>query len=317
MTPAKTDPNIAIAQEVLQAFDDLNGPQPGFRPAHAKGILLAGNFTPSADAAQLTRAPHLQRPSTRVTVRFSDTTGIPNIPDSDPNASPRGMAIRFHLAEHVHTDIIAHSVDAFPVRNVEEFLELLHAVHASQAGAPSPTPVEMFVAKHPAALEFIQAPKPVPASFVKESFYGVNAYRFTNQGKVSRYGRYRIRPEGANEYLELETAARQAPDFLFDEVKARLAKGAAKMRIAVQIAAADDIVNDSTVHWPKDRVEIEFGTVEFSGVLPNNSAEQQHIIFDPIPRVDGIEPSGDPLLEPRATVYLMSGRRRRKQDAAR
>ena len=37
----------------------------------------------------------------------------------------------------------------------------------------------------------------------------------------------------------------------------------------------------------------------------------QRTIFDPIPRADGIEPSADPLLEVRADVYLMSGRRRR------
>jgi catalase len=48
-------------------------------------------------------------------------------------------------------------------------------------------------------------------------------------------------------------------------------------------------------------------------VLPANEAEQHHIIFDPIPRIDGIEPSGDPLLAPRADVYLMSGRRRRTE----
>jgi len=32
---------------------------------------------------------------------------------------------------------------------------------------------------------------------------------------------------------------------------------------------------------------------------------------DPIPRVDGIEASADPLFEPRANTYSMSGRRRR------
>ena len=48
-------------------------------------------------------------------------------------------------------------------------------------------------------------------------------------------------------------------------------------------------------------------------MLVNNEAEQQHIIFDPIARVDGIEPSGDPLLEPRAAIYLASGRRRRAE----
>ena len=48
-----------------------------------------------------------------------------------------------------------------------------------------------------------------------------------------------------------------------------------------------------------------------NAVVPDNAAEQKQIIFDPIPRVDGIEPSADPLLELRAAIYLMSGRRRR------
>jgi catalase len=65
------------------------------------------------------------------------------------------------------------------------------------------------------------------------------------------------------------------------------------------------------VHWPKDRPEAAFGIIELTQVMPNNDAEQRHIIFDPIPRVDGIEPSGDPLLDPRAAIYLASGRRRR------
>ena len=70
-------------------------------------------------------------------------------------------------------------------------------------------------------------------------------------------------------------------------------------------------MDDSTIHWPQDRPQIEFGTVTLTGVHPNNEAEQRHIIFDPIPRVEGIEPSNDPLLKPRADVYLMAGRRRR------
>ncbi len=311
MTPAKTDSNTTIAQEILQAFDDINPTQPGFRPAHAKGILLAGGFTPSPGAASLTRAPHLKRGTTRVTVRFSDATGLPTIADGDPNASPRGMAIRFHLANHVHTDIIAHSVDGFPARTADEFLEMLRAIHASGPGAGSPMPIETFLATHPAALEFVQTPKPIPVSFLKESFYAVNAYRFINASGVSQFGRYRIRPDGANEYLDETASGKQAPNFLFDEIKEKLARGTAKMKIAVQVAAEEDAVNDSTVHWPKDRPEIEFGVIELMSELPSNETEQQHIIFDPIPRVDGIEPSDDPLLDPRAAIYLASGRRRR------
>ncbi len=88
-------------------------------------------------------------------------------------------------------------------------------------------------------------------------------------------------------------------------------KGAVKMRIVVQVAADGDIVDDSTVDWPTDRTDVGFGTIELTSVMPDNDTAQRHIIFDPIPRVDGIEPSADPLLEPRATIYLISGRRRR------
>jgi catalase len=304
----------SIVSKVLDAFDAINGPHPGYRPGHAKGILLAGTFTPSPAGASLTRAPHLGRSSTPVTVRFSDGTGLPSIPDNDPNASPRGAAIRFHLAEHVHTDIIAHSVNGFPVRTADEFVEFLHAVRASGPDAAHPTPIEKFLGTHPAALEFVQAPKPLPASFLQETFYGVNAYRFTNASGQNRFGRYRIHPEREGRRLDAAEAAQQSPNFLFDEIKEALRKGPARMRISVQIAAEGDPVDDATALWPTDRQQIEFGTVELTGVAPDNDSEQQHIIFDPIPRVDGIDPSADPLLEPRAAIYLASGRRRRSQQ---
>ena len=99
--------------------------------------MCSGTFTPSPEAAKLTRAPHANRPSTPVTVRFSDSTGLPTVPDNDPARSgPRGMAIRFHLGEHAHTDIIAHSTNGFPVRTGEEFVEFMHAAAAFGAGRP-------------------------------------------------------------------------------------------------------------------------------------------------------------------------------------
>src|ERR1700744_620041 len=89
---------LALSQDVIQQFDAIFGLHPGFRPAHAKGILLTGTFTPAADAQSLTKAPHVSGESTPVTVRFSNSTGVPLVPDNDPNANPRGLAIRFHLA---------------------------------------------------------------------------------------------------------------------------------------------------------------------------------------------------------------------------
>src|SRR3954463_9097110 len=128
----------ALITDLLAVLDKLSGGvHPGFRPAHAKGLMCAGTFAPSPEAAKLTRAPHAVRPSTPVTVRYSDSTGLPAVPDNDPARSgPRGLAVRFHLAEHVHTDIVAHSTNGFPVRTGEEFLAFLRAAAAAGAGRP-------------------------------------------------------------------------------------------------------------------------------------------------------------------------------------
>jgi catalase len=305
---------LTLSRNVIDAFDKADrGPHPGFRPAHAKGILLTGEFKPSPEAVSLTRAPHVQRASVPVTVRFSDFAGVPAVADNDPqNASPRGFAVRFHLAEHVHTDIVAHSVDSFPTRTVDEFLEFINALIATDPAGPHPNAIEQFLGKHPAALAFVQTPKPIPTSFARESFYAVSAFRFTNAGGASRYGRYRVLPVAGNEYLDDAGAARRTPNFLFDEIGARVTRGPVRFRVLVQLAQDGDVTDDSTVRWPESRQLITFGEIALAAVAPNNADEQQRIIFDPIPRLDGIEASADPLFEPRANIYLMSGRRRRE-----
>jgi catalase len=312
--PLTTDEKLlTLCRDIIEGFDKADGGiHPGFRPAHAKGILLTGVFTPSSEAASLTRAPHMQRNSTPVTVRFSDFAGIPTVPDNDPQgASPRGCAIRFHLAEHTHTDIVAHSVDTFPARTAEGFLEFLNALIATDPAGPHPNAIEQFLGTHPAALTFVQAPRPIPTSFGRESFYAISAFKFTNANGVSRYGRYRVLPAAGNDCLDEAGVAARSPNFLFDEITERVAKGPVKFRIAVQLAEDGDTVDDATVRWPENRPQLTFGEISLKEIASNNASEQQQIIFDPIPRVDGIEASADPLFEPRANVYLISGRRRR------
>jgi catalase len=303
---------IALSQDLLKEFDTIFGLHPGFRPAHARGVMLTGTFTPDPGAASLTRAPHIARESTPVTVRFSNSTGLPLLPDNDPNANPRGFAIRFNLAEHVHTDIVSHSTDGFPTRTGQEFLEFLRAVAASEQSKLSPSPVEIFLGAHPAALAFVQTPKPTPASFAKESYFGVSALRFTNRDGASRYGRYRILPDAGIEHLDEATTKAKDANFLFDELGQRIAAGPISFQILVQVANENDNVDDATIHWPEERPLIRLGRIVLIALLPDNLRQQKKIIFDPIPRVDGIEPSADPLFELRAAVYLLSGRRRRQ-----
>jgi catalase len=303
---------IALSQDLLKQFDTIFGLHPGFRPAHARGVMLRGTFTPSPDAPSLTRAPHITRDSTPVVARFSNSTGLPQIPDNDPNANPRGLAIRFNLAEHVHTDIISHSTDGFPTRTGQEFLEFLRAAASSDPSQPSPSPIEAFLAGHPKALAFVQTPKPSPSSFARESYFGVTALRFTNEDGVSRFGRYRITPDAGNEQLDDATAKTKDANYLHDELTERITRGPIGFQILVQVANDNDIVDDATVHWPEERTLVNLGRILLTNPVSDNAREQKRIIFDPIPRVDGIEPSDDPLLELRAAIYLLSGRRRRQ-----
>ena len=309
-TETKSAPNPGLSQQLLDALDVISGLHPGFRPAHAKGAMCSGTFTPSPEAVRLTRAPHVTRPSTPVIVRFSDSSGLPAVADNDPKlASPRGIAVRFYLADHVHTDIVAHSHDGFPVRTGEEFLEFLRA--AAAFGQGQPAAFGAFLASHPRARQFVEAPKPIPSSFARESYFAVTAFRFTNQEGQSRHGRFRIRPEAGNDHLSAADAAGRSANFLFDELAQRLARGPVHLGIAVQLAEEGDNVADATAAWPDSGPEVAFGKLTLTARVQDADPELRKIIFDPVPRVDGIDSSGDPLTEVRSEIYLLSGRRRR------
>ena len=298
--------NPILSQQLLDALDALSGVHPGFRPAHAKGLMCTGLFTPSPEAAKLTRAPHASRSSTPVTVRYSNSTGLPTIPDNDPARSgPRGIAVRFHLADHVHTDIVAHSTNGFPVRTGEEFLEFL------RAAAGHPEALGSFLAAHPNAKRFAETPKPIPTSFAREAFFAVTSFKFTSAEGVSRHGRFRIRPEAGTEHLADKDAAAKSETFLFDEIGQRLDRESVRLGVFVQMAEPGDDVADASVTWPDSRTEIAFGTITLTTHVDDQVPERRKVIFDPVPRVDGIDSSGDPLTEVRSDIYLLSGRRRR------
>ena len=115
----KSSPDLS--QQIFEIMSHAPGVQPGHRPLHAKGVVCLGAFSPSADAPSISRAAHF-RATTPVTVRFSDGGSDPAISDSSPEATPRGMAIRFMGGRE--TDIVANSHNGFIVGAGEDFLAL-------------------------------------------------------------------------------------------------------------------------------------------------------------------------------------------------
>ncbi|KAH8726830.1 catalase-like domain-containing protein [Phaeosphaeriaceae sp. PMI808] len=304
---------LETSNGLVAALRGAAGPQPGFRPAHAKGQLLTGTFTPSGDASNLTEAPHFNAPSTPITVRFSSSTGLPQIPDTDPNANPRGIAIRFHLpnvnGHRAHTDIIAHSTKYFPTRTGAEFLEFLKAATGPNAAEAVPE----FLGRHPEALRFIQDPKPSPVSFATQHYFGVNAFKFTKDGKVTTL-RYRIVPVAGEQYVSDEDLKTKSDNYLFDETPQRLASAPFEFKLLAQIAEDGDVTDNATELWPEERKIVELGRIKVEKILSDEESlkEQKQVIFDPIPRVQGVDVSDDPMLDVRANVYLISGRQRRE-----
>jgi catalase len=301
----------SVPEQLVDTMTKLaHGPYKGYRANHAKGIMVSGTFTPAASAATLSKAPHLQKGSVPVLVRFSDATGVPNIPDADDNANPHGMAIRFQLPQDSFTDIVSISVNRFPAATPEDFLAFLNAVAASGPDVPKPSPVEQFLSTHPATLKFVTTPKPAPVSFATLAFYGVNAFQFTNAKGETHYGRYRIVPLAGEKALTAEQAAKATPNYLFEDLPARLKKGKVKFRILVQLSGEGDAINDDTIVWPDSRPQVVLGILTLKAVLPDSQQVEKTFMFSPLNLVDGIGASDDPILAARPAAYAISFGRR-------
>lgn len=299
-----------LYNQVIDALNSIFGSHRGYRPVHAKGILCEGEFRASRDAAMLTKAPHMKGDRIPVQVRFSNFSGVPGVRDGDPTASPRGMAIRFFLKDGSSTDIVAHSYNGFPARDAREFLSFLRALAASGPGAPRPTELDTFLANHPAARRFVEAPKPVPRSFTTESYYAVDAFRFINRDRHSQFGRYRILPGAGEQHFEANETTTLQSDYLFNELASRLHSKPADFRLVVQLATAQDPIDDPTQAWPDDRQKRELGTLVVNRIIADSDTVQRAISFDPARLPEGIEP-GDPLIKVRSAIYAIAAKRQR------
>ena len=301
--PAEKKPLPVALVDTLNKLS--GGPHAGYRANHAKGVLVAGTFTPAPSAASLSKALHFAK-GVPVLVRFSNGTGVPTLPDADPNASPHGIAMRFDLPGGANTDIVSISANDFPVSTPEDFLALLQAVAASGPTAAKPSPIEQFLGSHPAAARFVTTPRPAPVSFGTLAFYGVNAFKFTNAKGESRYARYQILPVAGEHALSKEASAKAAPNYLMDELPKRIARGPVKFRLVAQVAKEGDSTTDPTMVWPADRQRIELGTISLTKVSKDQVKEQKALLFNPLTLPAGIEASADPVLLARPGAYAVS-----------
>ena len=295
----------STAEQVVNVMNKLWGAHPGTRANHAKGAVFEGVFTPTPAGKALSKAALFTAASVPVTVRFSDSTGVPNMPDGDPNANPHGMAIKFHLASGDDVDIVSNSLSFFPVATGEEFRDLLQAVIDSPPDAAHPNKAEKFFGSHPAAGAAFGALH-TPSSFAREVYNGVDTFVFVGADGAKTNFRFKITPDGGPDYVSPADAAKIPPDGLMDEIKKRVAGQEIKFTLNAQLAGPGDPITDATKPYPADRKIVDLGTI----VLKKAIAEEKDLNFLPLNLVSGIEPSDDPLIQMRNDAYAVSYGRR-------
>jgi catalase len=108
--------------------------------------------------------------------------------------------------------------------------------------------------------------------------------------------------------------AKLAPNFLADDMRARLKTGPVKFKLTVQVADAADVTNDATVAWPESRPIITLGELTINSADPDSLAAEKKLLFVPTNLTPGIEASADPLLGIRTAAYGVSYGRRSKAN---
>ncbi|CAD6560052.1 catalase family peroxidase [Paraburkholderia sabiae] len=296
--------------QLVDALNGVFGKHPGARAVHAKGVVLEGTFVPSASALTVSKAPHFQTP-VPVIVRFSNFAGIPDIADTHPLASPRGMAIKFKLPDGSDTDIVSHSFNGFPSATADDFRDLLIALGTSGPDASKPTPLDAYLGSHPVAKAFLTAPKPFPVSYASLPYFGVNTFRFLDANGVVTYGRYQILPVGGEHYLPDAKASKAAPDYLQSEIRQRVGHAPARFRLVLQIAESGDKLDDPSVAWSSAHRTVELGTISITKAVADNDAAQRRLLFLPNALPAGIEVA-DPMINARSAAYPVSFARRQQ-----
>ncbi len=145
-------PIVAAAEEaqpedLVNALNGVFGAHAGKRAAHTKGICLKGNFTPTAEAATLSKAPHFAS-AVPVTARFSLGGGNPAASDKQKD-NARGLAVHFDLGKGNTTDLVMISAPVFVAKTPEQFVTLLKTVAPGPDGKQDADKIAAFFKANP------------------------------------------------------------------------------------------------------------------------------------------------------------------------
>lgn len=289
-------------------------PHPGFRRAHTKGVCVAGSFTPSAQAAQLSKARVFSQPSTPILGRLSIGGGDPH--GADAQARVRSVALLLKTDDGQEWRTAMNSFPFFVVATPQGFqAQNLASAPDPATGKPDPARMAAFLKQYPEAQKFLDWAKSAPwsNSWGNTQFNGVNSFYFTNAQGQRHAVRWSMRPQAPFEPLSAQQRASSDADFLSEEFNTRLAKGPVAWDLVVTQAQDGDPIDDPSQPWPQDRRQVVAGTVTLVSSQPQETGPCRDLNYDPTVLPDGMAASADPILAARSAVYSVSFNRRERE----
>jgi catalase len=303
---ANPDPN-----EMLNQFERTSGKYEGFRRSGAKGVCAMGEFVGSAEGRNISISSAFSGNVVPVIVRFS--IGGPNPKAADNTKSQRNLALQFNLPGNEFWQMGNISSPMFGFTTPEQLFGRLQSLQADPiTKAADPARVKAFADANPAVL--IQgkyfASKAVPASYASTNYWGVHGFGFSNARNQKVWGKWVFEPIEGVQTLTDEEAKAKDPNFLFDELRQRVAAGKASFNFNLEIAEAGDILDNATIPLPEGRKKVTLGVLKVVSVSPDNTGPCLNITFDPNNMPKGVEGAPDPTLRARTASYAVGlGRR--------
>lgn len=307
MTTGSASAQTVAPDAIVEAMRTLSGNQKA-RPSGAKGQCFTGTFTPTAEAKSLTRSVAFDKPS-RVVARFSVGSGNPKVADGN-KAVNRGFAFRIDDGGRGQTEFVMVNAPINFVKSPEQMLAFLQARLPGPDGKPDPEKIKAFSAAHPetTAQGRYLASRPVPASWVGVSYWGIHGFTFTNASGAKQLVKFRMVPTGGEAGLSDDEAKAKPADFLVDELKGRIAsKMPAGFDMMAIMGRAGDEKTNATQQWEDEdkRPQVKVGTLAITAIEKNETCDGA--IFDPLNLAAGLDgPVDDPLFTQRQPAYAIS-----------
>ena len=313
-------PHRLTPKSMINTFEEVNGPHPGFRRNHAKGVCVSGYFESNGRGVALSKAAVFPAGRVPVIGRFALAGGQPYAADAPQTV--RSMALLFKLPDGEEWRTGMNNIPVFPVKNAQAFhAQLLASAPDPATGKPDPAKMKAFLASYPETAKAMPliGNRPISSGFDNSTYNSLNAFRFINASGAVVPVRWSMVPIQPFEPISTTDPEKADKNYLFDALIATIHSHPPQWHLVVTVGEPGDPTDDATIPWPPDRQQVEVGTLTIDRVESEDTSPARDINFDPLILPDGIAGSDDPLLSARSATYSQSFTRRegeRKEPSA-